>query len=162
TVSVYDASVALVVAVLKVNKDPSSIAEYSGKVLIGSSSTNSYIYLFDLISYNKLDSFFVADGCFRDITLDNSDNAYFIAGNFGNTTIKKLNINTGAISDFMGPDPNGQIYYGLAYDQIENKLYMSLAASDFTSDGKFRVVNPNGSIEREFSTRVGPRRLLIK
>src|SRR5690606_36422142 len=62
TVSVYDASVALVVAVLKVNKDPSSIAEYSGKVLIGSSSTNSYIYLFDLISYNKLDSFFVADG----------------------------------------------------------------------------------------------------
>ena len=164
TVSVIDPSSDQVISTITVGKNPSALAVLNdGNLIIGCADSASYMYIVNPTTFNKIDSFQTTEGCYRDIVVNpNSNEVYFIGGNFPDTKIMRLNIVTGATNIFLGLAGGGLVYYGMGYDSIAGRFYFALAASNFSSNGKFRVVRPDGSTENEYTTGIGPRRIVIR
>ncbi len=163
TVSVIDPASDQVISSIIVGKDPSALARLNdGNLIIGCADSDSYIYIVNPTTFNKIDSFQTTEGCYRDIVVnENSNEVYFIGGGFTSTKIMRLNIVTGALNIFLGLDPT-LVYYGLSYDSRQDRFYLAMANLNFSSAGKFRIIRPDGSTENEFTTGVGPRRIVIR
>lgn len=167
-VSVIDAGNNQVIGNIFAGKSPSTVARSSdGKLLIGcpGDSLTAAIYKVDPISLAVLDTFTnLRYGLSKDIVTDGGSNLFFIGGNiYSDEDVVSYSMNSG-ISQRIIPKPAGYLNYGLTYDTQLGKLYVAAAASDFVSDGKFRIYSTTGTLEKEFSipTGIAPRRMLIK
>ena len=167
-VSVIDAGNNQVIGEIRVGKNPSTVtASTDGKLLVGcpGDSLTAAIYKVDPISLAILDTFTnLPYGLSKDLNTDAAGKLYFIGGNiYSDEDIVSYSPSTG-VSEKVVPKQAGYLNYGLSYDKQSNQLYVGAAASDFTSDGRFRIYSATGNLIKDFQipTGIAPRRLLVK
>ena len=172
TVSVIDAATDAVTNIIQVRKTPSALAKTTdNKVLIGCPGdvSNGIIFKVDPVTFNKIDSFknFTKGFC-KDIAVKNSNEIYFISGDvYAEGTVELYNLNS-RVSATVIPKISNEINYGLAFDPNNQLIYVCIAASNFTSSGKFRVFSEVGFLLNEFNITTGnsigiaPRRIVVK
>lgn len=168
TVSVIDALTDNVIATIPVSKTPSSLAiAPDGNLLVGcpGNSTGAVIYKIDptaLIIVNSYrDHTF---GLCKDIVTSGSNEILYIGGDiYAEESIVKYNLSSRTAASII-PKPVSGLNYGLNYDNEDNHIYVCVAASDFTSNGKFRVYGNNGTLINDFniSGGISPRRIALK
>jgi len=163
TISVIDAVHDSVVATIVVRKNPSSLAVTSdGKLLVGCPGPSNIIYKIDVSSYSKLDSMTSNEGFISDISVDiNSTAVYFIGGlNFSGDRIIKLDLTSKTFTTIINAN-SGSTFYGYCFDP-DNKKHYVLDAFNFSVDGKAYIYDISNTLQRTFSTGVGPRRVVIR
>jgi YVTN family beta-propeller protein len=161
TISVIDSQTDLSVARINVKKDPYSIAvTRNNKLIVGCYGSNGYIFLIDPDNFTKTDSFSVPEGFGKDLNIDSqSNNIYFIsyAGN-----IVKLDLNTKISNTIIhNLNPAISFFYGYSFDSKNRKHYIC-DARNFSSNGYFMVIDMDNMIEKNFSTGISPRRIVLK
>lgn len=168
TVSVIDALTDNLIATIPVSKTPSSLAEApDGSLLVGcpGNSSGAVIYKIDptaLIIVNSYSDHI--HGLSKDIVSSGSNEILYIGGDiYAEESIVKYNLSTRTAVSII-PKPVSGLNYGLNYDSEENHIYVCVAASDFTSNGKFRVYGYNGTLISDFniSGGISPRRIALK
>ncbi len=163
TISVIDAVHDSVVATIIVRKNPSSLAlTNDGNLLVGCPAPSNIIYKIDISTYAKLDSMISNEGFISDISVDiNSAVAYFIGGlNFSGDRIIKLDLSSKTFTTIIIANA-GSTFYGYCYDS-DNKKHYVLDAFNFSVDGKAYIYDISNTLQRTFSTGVGPRRVVIR
>ncbi|MBS1518710.1 MAG: YncE family protein [Bacteroidetes bacterium] len=168
TVSVIDAVTDNVINNIVVSKNPSSLAvSADGNLLVGcpGDSSKAVIYKIDPValiiinSYNNLKY-----GFSRDIVTTGDNEIIYIAGDiYSEQNIVRYSLSS-RTSISLIPAPAGALNYGLGYDSEDSRIYVCVAASDFTSNGKFRIYGSTGTLLKEFTITGGitPRRTALK
>lgn len=172
TVSVIDANTDAVVHTIHVGKTPSSLAKTTdNKLLIGCPGdvSKAVIYKVDPATFNKIDSFSnLTNGFCKDIAIESEYLIYFISGDvYAEGNVEAYNFISRTTFTFV-PKQANELNYGLAYDRKNFLVYVGVAASNFTSSGKFRVYGNVGVLLNEYSITTGtsigiaPRRIVVK
>lgn len=172
TVSVIDAATDALVFTIQVGKNPTALARTNdNKLLIGCPGdvSKAVIYKVDPTSFNKIDSFKnLAKGFCKDISIKNENEIYYISGDiYAEGTIESYNLSSRTTVTIVTRHSN-ELNYGLAYDSYNDLIYVGIAASNFTSSGKFRVYATSGFLLNEYSITTGtsigiaPRRIVVK
>lgn len=172
TVTVIDAVSDLVTATIQVGKNPSSLTVTNdGMLLIGcpGDSSAAAIYKVDPSTNNILFVFRnLNHGFCKDIAVVDNNKICFIGGDiYSESGIEIYNMSTG-ISTTVIPKPSNGLNYGLAFDRDAQLIYTGFTVSNFSSSGKFRVFDINGSLKQEYniststSSGIAPRRILVK
>lgn len=162
TVSVIDVASDTIITKLTLRKDPTSIAvileSNRNVVYIGCQGGGGIIYKIDAQTSAKLDSFTVTNGFDKDISALPGI-LYYISGN---NNIEMLNTSTRAVTTVItNPAPGTAYFYGYSYDNVDGKHYV-LDAKNFTNNGSLYLYNGAGTLEKTFTTGIGPRRVVFK
>jgi YVTN family beta-propeller protein len=162
TVSVIDVITDSVISVISLRKDPTSIAESfengANYIYVGCQGGGGVIYKIDWATFNKLDSFSLANGFDKDMVCSNNAVYYISASN----NIDKLDLATRNVSTVVtNPSPGTSYYYGYNLDIINMKHYV-LDAANFQVNGQLLIYSSSGTLEKSFNTGVGPRRIIFK
>jgi YVTN family beta-propeller protein len=172
TVSVIDANTDAVVYTIPVGKTPSALARTTdNKLLIGCPGdvSRAIIYKVDPVTFNKIDSFSnLTNGFCKDIAIFSRYEIYFISGDvYAEGNVDVYNFISRTSFTFV-PRQANELNFGLACDRKNFVIYVGVAASNFTSSGKFRVYGVGGDLLNENSITTGtsigiaPRRIVVK
>lgn len=161
SVSVIDANSDLVVSTIWVHKDPSSITlSRDNRILIGCPGSNGMIFIINPATFAKTDSINLIEGFGKDLSVDvQSDNAYFIS-NANNIVRLNLTDKTN-ITIIQNQNPAVSFFYGYSFDYKNRKHYIC-DARNFLTNGYFMVLNFDNYLEKNFSTGISPRRIVLK
>ncbi len=161
TVSVIDSQNDLEIFKITVKKDPTSIGiTRNNTLIIGCNGVNGLIYFVDPSTYIKVDSISTPEGFGKDLNIDSqTNNIYFIsfAGN-----IVKLDLDTrSSTTVIQNQNPALSFFYGYSFDSKNRKHYLC-DARNFTTNGYFLILNIDNIVEKNFSTGIAPRRIVLK
>ena len=161
TVTVIDSFTDNVIRTLTVQKDPSSFAvTNAGNILIGCPGQDGMIFMVDLFTFQKTDSFNVFGGFGSDIAVDRtSDNIYFISND---NNIVRLNLVTGTSNRVVtNSNPGAKFFYGYNYNYETGEHYV-LNAKNFAVNGALEIYTSSGGIRAIYETGIAPKRVVFK
>jgi hypothetical protein len=167
TVSVIDAISDKVIHTIHGRRDQNSFSSISlaisndDHLLMGcpGSEENSIIYIVDINTFIKIDSFRIQNyGFDRDLSIDrNNDNLYFKSNT---NEIVQLNLVTKNLSVAVS-DPNLLTINGYGFDYLTGRHYL-VDAKDFTTNGTLNIYNINGTLQNKYETSIAPRRITLE
>lgn len=161
TVFVIDALNDVVVDTIVLQTSPSSIAlSRDKKLLIGCFNANGKIFKVDPVTFVKLDSFSVAGGFEKDISIDkNSDDIFFI--NYLNEVAKLNLVTRNSETVIQNPNPSVNKFYGYIFDSKRRNHFVANALN-FAVRGYVQKFDIFGSFPPvSFQTGIAPRRFLL-
>jgi YVTN family beta-propeller protein len=161
TISVIDPNTNTVIQIIALRMDPTSIirteVNHAVSIYAGCQGGGGIIYKIDPGTNNKLDSFMMPNGFDKDMSFSNNY-IYFISGS---NNIDRLDLSDGSVTTVITNPGGGSYFYGYAYDNVNMRHYV-LDAKNFTIDGSLYIYSQSGSLEKTFTTGVGPRRVVFK
>jgi len=161
TISVIDPNSNTVTQSIILRKDPTSIirVQINNRVVLyaGCQGGGGIIYEIDPGTNNKLDSFMLPNGFDKDMSFSNNY-IYFISGS---NNIDRLDPIDRSVTTIITNPGGSSYFYGYGYDDINMRHYV-LDAKNFTVDGSLYIYLQNGTLEKTFTTGVGPRRVVFK
>jgi len=168
TVSVIDAVTDNLVATIPVSRNPSSLAvSEDAHLLVGcpGDSLGAVIYKIDPVALIITTAYRNHKfGLSKDIVSIGNNEIIYIGGNiYSEQNIVKYSLTTRTGQSII-PKPAAGLNYGLSYDNENSRIYVCVAAADFTSSGRFRIYGNTGSLINEFIITGGitPRRIALK
>jgi len=160
TVSVIDAKTDAIINTITLRNSPTSIAMSNDNyLLIGCQGSSGMIFMVDPNYFDKLDSFTVAGGFGKDISVDaDSYDIYFISYD---NKIVKLNLYSGVSQVIIdNPSPANVNYYGYVFDSKTKNHYVA-NARNFVSSGLIYKFDYSGNMLNYYNTGIAPRRFLL-
>jgi len=160
SVSVINALTDSVVARIYFATEPTSLAiSNDGKLLVGCSGFDGKICKVDPVTYQILDTYTLADGFDKDLSVDkNSNNIFYV--NYENN-IAQLNLSTRQVSVIIANStPASSYFYGYNFDYTSNKHFV-LDAKSFVVSGSLNIYGASGNLEQTFTTGIAPRRVIF-
>ena len=161
TVSVINPSTDSVINKVYLRKDPTSIIsavhDNSLEIFAGCQGGGGVIYRLESISLDKLDSFFIPSGFDKDMVYHNGF-IYFISGA---NNIDRLNLTDRTVTTVILNSGNPMYIYGYNFDII-NQTHYVLDARNFQVNGSLLIYSQSGTLEKTYTTGVGPRRVVFK
>ena len=161
TISVIDPNTNMIIQSITLRKDPTSIISTQEnnklEIYVGCQGGGGMIYKIDPSTNNKLDSFNLPNGFDRDLAIYNNA-IYFISAS---NNIDKLDLTSRTVTTFIANPGSPAFFYGYNIDVLNGRHYV-LDAKNFSVEGCLYIYSSTGTMERTFTTGVGPRRVIFK